>query len=149
MERNCRLEPVQAPEPEAVMHACVDQTRAAWAAGQPAIVESHRINFAHTDSALVSLGVNLLDRFLSEISENPAEAPIFVTDHELAQLYARGTSWCVRGGVVVVHNATRGRKVVSIPARAWAQAAAQSGGDPVPRAVLVAVPAATTIDLVP
>jgi hypothetical protein len=149
LERNCRLEPVQAPKPEGVMHACVDQTRAAWAAGQPAIVESHRINFAHTDSALVSLGVNLLDRYLSEISENPAEAPIFVTDHELAQLYARGTSWCVRGGVVVVHNATRGRKVVSIPARAWAQAAAQSGGDPVPRAVLVAVPAATTIDLVP
>lgn len=149
LERNCRLEPAQAPEPEAVMQACVAATRDAWEDGQPAIVESHRVNFAHTDPQVVSLGLDILDRYLSEISDDPAEAPLFLTDHELAQLYVRGTSWRVRGGVLVVNNGTLSRKVVPIPAEAWNQAAAQSGGTPVSQAVLVAVPPASTIDHVP
>lgn len=152
LERNCRLEPVQAPDPDLVVKACVEDTRKAWAAGQPAVVESHRVNFAHTDEALVALGRDALDRYLEEISSNPGELPVFLTDHELAQLYARGTSWCVRGGVVVVRNATRGRKVVAVPAEALARVAGQGGLDAhrfARRGILVFIPGSSTIDLVP
>jgi len=152
LERNCRLEPVQAPDPDLVVKACVEDTRKAWAAGQPAVVESHRVNFAHTDEALVALGRDALNRYLEEISSNPDARPVFLTDHELAQLYARGTSWCVRGGVVVVRNATRGRKVVSVPAEALVGAVGE-GGLKAHRfsrsGILVIIPGAATIDLVP
>ena len=152
LERNCRLEPVQAPDPDLIVRACVEDTRRAWAAGQPAIVESHRVNFAHTDAALIAQGLDALDRYLGDISRNPAELPVFLTDHELAQLYARGTSWCVRGGVVVVRNATRGRKVVSVPAEVLAQIAGDGGFTSIRSSrspILVAVPAGSTVDLVP
>jgi hypothetical protein len=152
LERNCRLEPVQAPDPDSVVKACVEDTRRAWAAGQPAVVESHRVNFAHSDSALVALGRDALDHYLEEISAYGDDGPVFLTDHELAQLYARGTSWCVRGEVVVVRNATRGRKVVSVPAEAF-ESIADQGGQDAPRisqrGILVIIPGASTIDLVP
>jgi hypothetical protein len=149
LERNCRLEPVQAPDPDSVVRTCVEDTRSAWAAGQPAIVESHRINFAHTDSVLVAVGLDALDRYLEGISGNSFGSPMYLTDHELAQLYIRGTSWSVRGGVVVVRNATRGRKVVGIPAEALARAAGEGDLRPTNGVALVAVPAGGTIDLVP
>ncbi len=148
LERNCRLEPVQSPDPDAVVQSCVQDTRRAWAAGQPAIVESHRINFAHTDASLVAVGLDALDRYLGEISGNSSEPAVFLTDHEIAQLHARGTSWCVRGDMVIVRNATRGRKVIPIPAEALAQAGAQGDKRSAPRAVLVVVPARSTFDLV-
>ena len=149
LERNCRLEPVQAPDAAAVVKACVADTRKAWAAGQPAIVESHRINFAHTDTALVATGLAALDRYLGEISKDPAEAPVYLTDHELAQLRVRGTSWRVQGGVVVIRNATRGRKVVALPAEALARAAGPRGGSSGSQPKLVTVPAQSTLDLIP
>ena len=149
LERNCRLEPAQAPCPHAVVRTCVEATRRAWATGRPAIVESHRINFAHTDSALVAVGLAALDRYLEEISGDSTGTALFLTDHEIAQLYARGTSWCVRGDVVVVRNATRSRKVVPIPAEALAQAATQGTKRPAKGNVLVAVSAGSTVDLVP
>ena len=152
LERNCRLEPVQSPDPDEVVKACVNDTRRAWAAGQPAIVESHRVNFAHTDAVLAALGRDALDRYLEEISDNPDEGPVFLTDHELAQLHVRGTSWCVRGGLVVVRNATRGRKVVSVPAEAFGQIAGTGGlhaDRHSQRGILVIIPGFSTIDLVP
>ncbi len=100
----------------------------------------------------MALGRDALDMYLEEISGNQAELPIFLTDHELAQLYARGTSWCVRGGVVVVRNATHGRKVVSVPAEAFTQISGDGGPGAIRSSkspVLVAVPAGFTIDLVP
>jgi hypothetical protein len=152
LERNCRLGPVQAPDPDSVVKACVEDTRRAWTAGQPAIVESHRVNFAHTDAGLVALGRDALDRYLEDIVSNPDGGPVFLTDHELAQLYSRGTSWCVRGGVVVVRNATHGRKVVTVPAEAIEQIAGQGGQDAhrFPQGgILVIIPGTSTIDLVP
>jgi len=149
LERNCRLEPVQAPDPDAVVRTCVQETRRAWAAGEPAIVESHRINFAHTDSTLVSMGLRALNKYLGEISGNQLKSPVFLCDHELAQLYAKGTSWCVRGGVVVVRNATRARKVVPVPAVALVRASARAGNRYDGGAIMVAMPAWSTIDLVP
>ena len=149
LERNCRLEPVQALCPDAIVRSCVEETRRAWATGRPAIVESHRINFAHTDPGLVAVGLDALDRYLQEISGDSTDSPVFLTDHEIAQLYARGTSWCVRGDVVVVRNGTRSRKVIPIPAEALAQAAAKSAKRSTKGVVLVAVSAGSSVDLVP
>ncbi len=149
LDRNCRLEPAQASRPDAVVRACVEETRRAWVTGRPAIVESHRINFAHTDPGLVAVGLAALDRYLGEISGNATENAVFLTDHEIAQLYARGTSWCVRGDVVVVRNATRSRKVVPIPAEAMALAAAHGAKRSTNGSVLVAVSAGSTVDIVP
>jgi len=150
LERNCRLEPVQAVDPAAVVADCVAATRRAWAAGEPAIVESHRVNFAHADRRVVASGQSALDRYLEEIVGNFEPAPLFVTDHEIAQLKRGGTSWVVRGGVVVVRNATRSRKVVPVPVEALALAAAQKGTEPRAQGtVLVAVPGQSSIDLFP
>lgn len=152
LERNCRLEPVQAPDPDSVVRSCVEDTRTAWALGQPAIVESHRVNFAHSDKALTARGRDALDRYLAEICGNPDELPEFLTDHELAQLYSRGTSWCVRDGVVIVRNATLGCKVVSVPTEALEQIArkdGQSANSFSRKAILVIIPGTSTIDLVP
>ena len=110
------------------------------------------VNVEQVAPGLTALGRDALDRYLGEICGNPDELPEFLTDHELAQLYARGTSWCVRGGVVVVRNATHGRKVVSVPAGALLQVSGKSGlgADRVSREViLVIIPGTSTIDLVP
>jgi len=149
LERNCRLEPVQAPDPEAVVRACTQDTRRAWSAGQPAIVESHRVNFVHTDPAVVSVGLMALDQYLSGITADSELAPVFLTDHELAQILVRGTSWCIRGPVVIVRNFTRGTKVVAIPAE---KVAGVSGGGleaTGKRPVLVKVAPGASVELVP
>jgi len=116
LERNCRLEPVQAPDPDAVVADCLAETRAAWRHGRPAIVETHRVNFAHTDPAVVRTGRRALRAYLDGVTGLAEGAPRFLVDAEVADLTTRGTSSAVRGGVLVVRNATRGRKVVAIPA---------------------------------
>lgn len=149
LERNCRLEPVQATDPEAVVRACILDTRRAWSAGQPAIVESHRVNFIHTDPGVVSVGLMALDRYLSEISADGRQTPIFLTDHELAQIQRKGTSWAVRGQVVVVRNFTRGTKVVAVPAATMAAVSGQVPGAFGGRPVLVKVGPGASFELVP
>ena len=117
LERNCRLEPVQAPDPAAVVAQCVSDTRLAWQRGEPAIVETHRVNFSHTDPAIVKIGVNGLDSYLEQVcaAEN---GPIFLSDSEIAQLTRRGTSWRIAGDKLVMRNGTRGAKVVAVPQKA-------------------------------
>jgi hypothetical protein len=150
LERNCRLEPVQAEDPQQVVIDCAAATRQAWAGGQPAIVESHRVNFAHLDPGVVATGLESLDAYLVSITSGEELLPVFVTGREIAQLSARGTSWCVRGRKIVVRNATKSRRVVAVPA--WAVALAGSAGagpDEDFQSILVAVPSSSTIDLVP
>jgi hypothetical protein len=149
LERNCRLEPVQSLDPEAVVQACIRDTRRAWSVGEPAIVESHRVNFIHTDSAVVSVGLRSLDGFLAGISSDPGQAPVFLTDHELAQIQAKGTSWCVRGPVVIVRNFTRGAKVVAIPSEAVARVAGEPKGRSGSRPVLIKIASGASLELVP
>jgi hypothetical protein len=114
LDRNCRLEVVQSAEPRAAANACVAAVRKAWDRGEPAIIETHRINFVHLDPDVQEIGLNGLDHVLDAICTDD-EAPLFLTDDELGQLYRRGTSWCRRGDTLVVRNLTRGRKVVWIP----------------------------------
>lgn len=135
LERNCRLEPVQWEDPQAVVERCLAETRSAWRACQPAIVESHRVNFAHLDLSVQQAGLEALDAYLAGVVAGQ-DGPIFLTDVEIAQLTARGTSWVRRGGSLILRNGTRSARVVAVPG---------PGGDP--RGSLCLVPPRTTLVL--
>lgn len=116
LERNCRFEPVQAPDPAAVTARCAAQVRRAWARGEPAVVETHRVNFAHTDPAVAALGRRELGRLLADLAP---DGPLYLTDTEVAQLAQRGVSARMGGdGQVIVRNGTRARRVAVVPGEA-------------------------------
>ncbi len=127
LERNCRLEPVQHAEQEQVVRSCYQEILAAWRRNEPAIVETHRINFAHGRRSVASMGRQAITSLLDRVTQSESGLPLFLSDNELAQLQRRGTSWSVRGGVVVVRNLTRGAKVVVVPAEAFAEAEGRLG----------------------
>ncbi len=114
LERNCRLEPVQAADPDLVVQQCVAATRQGWQRGEPIIVETHRVNFSHTDPEVVQIGLEALDNYLTQICAED-DGPLFVCDSEIAQLGRRGTSWRMAGDQLVVRNGTHGTRVVMVP----------------------------------
>ena len=114
LERNCRLEPVQSDDVAAVVAACVADTRRAWARGEPAIVETHRVNYAHTDPAVVATGAAALAEYLDAISAADP-GPWFLCDDEIAQLSRRGTSWRRFSDRLVLRNGSRSVRVVAVP----------------------------------
>jgi len=114
LERNCRLEPVQAPDAQAVVDLCVGDTRKAWSSGKPAIVETHRVNFAHNDDAIVRMGQTSIESYLKDICADGELLPIFLVDKEIAQLQTRGVSWVLRGKTLILRNATHSRRIVVV-----------------------------------
>jgi len=119
LERNCRLEPVQAADPQEIIARCAADTRRAWRRGQPAIVETHRINYAHTDASVVETGLTALADYLDIIC-GAEPGPVFLCDSEIAQLTRRGTSWRVAGDQLVLRNGTHASRVIAVPAAALA-----------------------------
>ncbi len=71
--------------------AALRATRAAWKRGQPAMLSSHRLNFAHLDPAWSQAGRDALRALLQQLSE---EGAVFMTDAEVRQLCER--SWSIR-----------------------------------------------------
>ncbi len=115
LERNCRLEPVQSPDPVGVVTRCVADAVKAWEQGQPAIVEVHRVNLAHTDPEVVRLGQRSLEDFLTRLAAI-GPAPTYLSDTEVAQLQTRGVSAVRRGRNLVLRNGTHSRRLVMAPA---------------------------------
>jgi len=114
LERNCRLEPVQAPNADMVVQSCVEETYRAWQKGQPAIVETHRVNFSHDDPSVVQKGQKALISYIQKICEDPGDLPVFMVDSEIAQLQARGVSWTIRGNQLILRNATHSRRLIVV-----------------------------------
>lgn len=141
LERNCRFEPVQGADPVATVARCAVDVVAAWRRGEPAVVESHRVNFVHTDAGVADRGRRALEALLAEVA---ALEPLFLVDAEVAQLARRGVSRSFRGQTVVLRNGSRSRRVVTVP-RSLLEAV---GGGPHDRPLVVAVPAGTTVRLV-
>jgi hypothetical protein len=112
LDRNCRLETAQAADPGRVVAACHGEVRRAWARGEPAVIESHRVNYVHTDPAVSGRGRGALDDLLTRLD---AEAPLYLCDAELAQLVRSGTSVLVRGGRLVIRNLTHAHRLVPVP----------------------------------
>jgi hypothetical protein len=103
---------VQAADPAAVTTACVAQIRRAWARGEPAVVETHRVNFVHTDPAVAALGREQLAGLLEVVA---ADGPVFLTDAEVAQLGQRGVSARpLADGRTLLRNGARSRRAVAV-----------------------------------
>lgn len=114
LERNCRLEPAQSPDPAATVAACVRESARAWRRGEPAIVETHRVNFAHADPAVVALGRRSLEAYLAGVAELPGSGPLFVADVEIVSLARHGTSVRQTGVGAVVRNGSHARRLVAV-----------------------------------
>lgn len=79
-----------APGPRG-LDAALRRTREAWAQGQPAIVSSHRMNYAHLDAPWSAASRRALGELLARLA---ADGAVFLTDHEVRQLVER--AWSVR-----------------------------------------------------
>ncbi len=115
LERNCRLEAVQATDWRQVAVACYEDVQQAWQTGEPAVVETHRINFVHLRPEVAEAGHRALAYLLELLCAAKESALVFLTDGEIAQLSRTGTSWSLRGDRVVVRNYSHSRRVVEVP----------------------------------
>jgi hypothetical protein len=114
LERNCRFEPVQGRSAVASAEKCWREIQRAWQRGEPAVVETHRINFVHADHKVAANGLVALTHLL-ELLQTGRPTPVYLSDVELAQLYRTGTSWSLRGAQLVLRNLTGSRRVIAIP----------------------------------
>ncbi len=115
---------------EAAHHAA----REAWRRGRPAVVSSHRMNYAHLDPAWSAASRRALDTLLERLC---ADGAVFVTDHELRQLVER--HWSVRElggrGVLLRHYGVP-RETLRFAAPADVRGARLSGPHDDPKAEL-------------
>ncbi len=84
--------------------AALRAVRAAWNRGQPAILSTHRLNFAHLDAAWSQAGRDALRALLLQLSE---EGAVFLTDAEVRQACDQGWSFRTvgsRGGLLRQHG---------------------------------------------
>ncbi len=65
------------------------RVRAAWSAGRPAVVSTHRLNYAHLDEAWSDAGRAALRDLLQHLAGDGA---VFLTDLEVRQIHERGWS---------------------------------------------------------
>ncbi len=115
LDRNCRFEPAQAADSAAAVAGCVAAVRRAWARGEPAVIETHRVNFVSLAPGAAARGRRQLDLLLAALAAEPGGGPLYLTDAELAQLARGGTCLAWRGDRVVLRNLTRGTRVATIP----------------------------------
>lgn len=73
------------------LEAAFRNVRAAWGRGQPAVLSTHRANYAHLDAAWSDHGRLALAELLGRLT---AEGACFLTDAEVRQLVER--AWSVR-----------------------------------------------------
>jgi hypothetical protein len=116
LDRNVRLEPAQAPDAAAVVAAGLAQTERAWRRREPAVVETHRVNFAHAEPALAAAGRRALGAYLAGLSGTDDRRPVFLVSAEVAALARRGTSVRETGGRPILRNGTHARRLAALPA---------------------------------
>ncbi len=109
IERNCRLESLQHSDRDATISKCYDDVLTSWNRGEPAVVETHRINFVSTDPDLQNIGLSALDNLLSKIETQDVT---WLCDDEIAQLSKTGTSSRIFGDQVICRNYTHSRRLV-------------------------------------
>jgi hypothetical protein len=126
LERNALFEPVQNPAPSPVVRACAAAVAGAWATGAPAIVETHRINFAHLDPAVGAAGREALNDLLQFLGAAEPR-PQYLVDDEIAQLQRRGVSVGQRGVRQVWRNLSRSRRLVVSPGQRESVASLAAG----------------------
>lgn len=78
-----------AHEARAGIEAAHAGARAAWRRGQPAVVSTHRVNYAHLDADASRAGRDALRDLLGRLA---ADGAVFLTDSEVSQLVGYGAS---------------------------------------------------------
>ncbi|MBU0741597.1 hypothetical protein KJ554_04490 [bacterium] len=116
LNRNCRLEGAQAEDSSRHASTCIESVQRAWRSGEPAIVGTHRVNYAHFDPETVDVGFAALVHVLDQLGGDPEHEPIYLTDVETAQLLRSGTSLRSSGQRLVLRNLTHSRRPVRLPA---------------------------------
>ena len=87
--------------------------RAAWSRGQPAVISTHRVNYAHLDPAWSEAGLSALRDLMGRLIGDGAT---FLTDAEVHALWERG--WSARpigSRGVLVRSYGPGRQSVRVP----------------------------------
>jgi hypothetical protein len=105
------------------------KARAAWGAGQPAVISTHRLNYAHLDPRWSEGGRAALRDLLAALA---GEGASFLTDAEVASLHARG--WSVRpigqrGALVRHHGVPREPLRIEAPAGVTGVALREGAGE--------------------
>jgi hypothetical protein len=101
------------------VQVCHRLAREAWGRSHPAVLSTHRVNYAHLDPAWASKGRAALRDLLERLASDGA---IFLVDAEVRQLHDR--SWSVRPvgqGAVLLRYHGVPREAVRFPARPGAE----------------------------
>jgi hypothetical protein len=109
------------------------KARAAWGLGQPAVISSHRLNYAHLDPAWPEAGRAALRDLLALLAR---EGAIFLTDAEVRSLHER--AWSLRplaGRTALLRScgATRARVRIPAPAGTTGVSLIETHGQGAPR----------------
>lgn len=115
LERNCRLETAQVTDARDAVQRCIQSVQDSWSKGQPAIIETHRVNYVHTDPLLAAENLHNLGIVLQELTADPERLPIFLTDSEIAMLNRQGVSYRNHGDVWILRNASHSRRLLILP----------------------------------
>jgi len=93
MPSRIAFEPVgpDAPAADVVVRGTLARVRAAWSRRQPAVISSHRVNYAHLDPAWSTAGRAALRALLASLA---AEGATFLVDHEVRMIEDLG--WSLR-----------------------------------------------------
>ena len=95
--------------------AAVEAARGAWQRGQPAVISTHRLNYAHLDPDWSLAGRSALGALLAELT---AQGAVYLVDLEVRQLVERG--WSLRpigsrGALLRHHGEARDELVFPLP----------------------------------
>jgi hypothetical protein len=85
------FEPHAAADGERLVETVARAARDAWSRGQPAVISTHRLNYAHLDATRAAAGRAALRDLLKRLIEDGA---VFLVDAEVRALHDR--SWSVR-----------------------------------------------------
>lgn len=77
----------------------------AWQNNEPAIVNTHRVNYVHLDKKIIEEDIGQLDWLLNRIQTEHPEV-VYLTDSEVAQLYQYGKSNIMFGDTIICRNFT-------------------------------------------
>jgi len=113
--RNAKLDPLGMPgsETEFGFSEARAAVETAWRNNQPAIVSTHRKNFASLDEEEDKNSWQQFEAFLGWVAREHPDA-VYMTDYEVVQLYRRGVSAVRYGDGVVVRNYTGAKRSVTV-----------------------------------
>ncbi|MCD6359865.1 MAG: hypothetical protein J7M38_03305 [Armatimonadetes bacterium] len=116
LRRNAHLEPLGVDDEYAArgFTGCWREIQQAWAAGEPAIVSTHRKNYVSFVDEQQRQGYMQLEMLLVEVADTYPET-VFLTSAEIGQLHRRGVSALVWPDEIVCRNYAGRQRRIPLP----------------------------------